>query len=387
MAKNYYDILGVSRDADEKALKSAYRRLAKKYHPDINPGDKAADRRFKELSQAYDVLKDTKKRAAYDRVGHAAFEAAAANGAQGGFGHGGPGFGPDFANSMSDIFEDLFGEFMGGSRRGSQSRQGMGERGHDLRYNMQIGLKDAFSGKTAQIRVPASVTCKVCSGTGARPGTKPVTCAKCHGSGRIRATQGFFTVERTCPSCNGSGQVIAHPCEACGGSGRITQDRTLSVNIPPGVEDGTRIRLAGKGEAGERGGAGDLYIFLSVKPHELFQREGADLFCRVPVSLTTATLGGDIEVPTLDGKRTRIKVPAGTQTGKQFRLRGKGMPVLRSKHNGDLYIQVAVETPVNLNRRQAELLREFERESSKRNHPESEGFFSKARVFWNSFSE
>ncbi len=387
MPKDYYDILGVSRDADEKELKSAYRRLAKKYHPDINPGDKEADRRFKELSQAYDVLKDAKKRAAYDRFSHTAFEGAAADGAQGGFSRGGPGFGPDFASSMSDIFEDLFGEFMGSNRRGTQSRRGMGERGHDLRYNMQIGLKDAFSGKTAQIRVPSSVTCKVCSGTGARPGTKPVACAKCHGSGRIRATQGFFTVERTCPSCNGSGQVIAHPCEACGGSGRITQDRTLSVNIPPGVEDGTRIRLAGKGEAGEHGGAGDLYIFLSVKPHELFQREGADLFCRVPVSLTTATLGSDIEIPTLDGKRTRIKVPAGTQTGKQFRLRGKGMPVLRSKHNGDLYIQVSVETPVNLNRRQAELLREFERESNKRNHPESEGFFSKARVFWDSFGE
>jgi molecular chaperone DnaJ len=295
-------------------------------------------------------------------------------------GGGGAGFGPDFASSMSDIFDDLFGEFMGGRRGGGQQRRSGRERGADLRYNMEITLDDAFSGKTAQIRVPTSVTCETCSGSGAKAGTKPVTCATCGGAGKVRASQGFFTIERTCPTCQGRGETIADPCPACNGAGRVVKERTLSVNIPAGVEDGTRIRLSGEGEAGLRGGpAGDLYIFLSIKPHEFFQRDGADVFCRVPISMTTAALGGQIEVPTLDGTVSRVKVPEGTESGKQFRLKGKGMPVLRSSTAGDLYIQVDVETPKNLTRRQRELLEEFEKLSAKETSPESTGFFARMK--------
>jgi molecular chaperone DnaJ len=295
-------------------------------------------------------------------------------------GGGGAGFGPDFASSMSDIFDDLFGEFMGGRRGGGQQRRSGRERGADLRYNMEITLDDAFSGKTAQIRVPTSVTCETCSGSGAKAGTKPVTCATCGGAGKVRASQGFFTIERTCPTCQGRGETIADPCPACNGAGRVVKERTLSVNIPAGVEDGTRIRLSGEGEAGVRGGpAGDLYIFLSIKPHELFQRDGADVFCRVPISMTTAALGGQIDVPTLDGTTSRVKVPEGTETGKQFRLKGKGMPVLRSTTTGDLYIQVDVETPKNLTRRQRELLEEFEKVSAKETSPASTGFFARMK--------
>ena len=338
MAKRcYYEILGLARSASEQDLKSSYRKLAKDCHPDANGGDKDAEHKFKELSEAYEVLKDPQKRAAYDHMGHAAFEGP-------GRGHG---FGPDFASSMSDIFDDLFGEFMGG-RRGRQ-RSGGRERGADLRYNMDITLPEAYAGKTAQIRVPTSVTCTTCTGTGAKAGTRPTTCTTCAGHGKVRATQGFFTIERTCPACQGRGEIINDPCDACSGSGRVVKERTLSVNIPAGVEDGTKIRLAGEGEAGMRGGpAGDLYIFLSIKPHEFFQRDGADIFCRVPISMTTAALGGQIDVPTIDGEKTRVKVPEGTESGKQFRLKGKGMPVLRSKVTGDMYIQVEVETPKNL---------------------------------------
>jgi molecular chaperone DnaJ len=384
MAKrDYYDVLGVGRSADEKDLKAAYRKLAKQLHPDANPGDAKTEAKFKELNEAYDVLKDPQKRAAYDRFGHQAFE----NGMGGG--RGGAGFGPDFNSSMSDIFEDLFGDFMGGGG-GGRGRRGGGRsngaaRGADLRYNMEISLTEAFTGKNAQIRVPSSVSCEVCSGSGAKPGTSPKTCSTCGGQGAVRSQSGFFTVERTCPTCQGRGQVISDPCNACSGQGRVTKERTLSVNIPAGVEDGTRIRLASEGEAGMRGGpAGDLYIFLSVKPHEFFQRDGADLFCKVPVSMTAAAMGGEIEVPTIDGKKARVAVPEGTQTGKQFRLKSKGMPVLRSSQMGDMYIQVAVETPVNLSRRQKELLREFEKEA-KNNSPESEGFFAKAKAFWDGF--
>ncbi len=375
MAKrDYYDILGVQRNASEQDLKSAFRKLAKDHHPDRNPGDKGAEQNFKELNEAYEVLKDPQKRAAYDRFGHAAFD-----GGMGGRG-GGAGFGPDFASSMSDIFDDLFGEFMGGRRGGGQQRRSGRERGADLRYNMEISLDDAFAGKTAQIRVPTSVTCETCSGSGAKAGTKPVTCATCGGAGKVRASQGFFTIERTCPSCQGRGETIADPCPACNGAGRVVKERTLSVNIPAGVEDGTRIRLSGEGEAGSRGGpAGDLYIFLSIKPHELFQRDGSDVFCRVPISMTTAALGGQIEVPTLDGTVSRVKVPEGTESGKQFRLKGKGMPVLRSNASGDLYIQVEVETPKNLTRKQRELLEEFERLSAKDTSPESAGFFARMK--------
>jgi molecular chaperone DnaJ len=382
MAKrDFYEVLGVGKDADEKALKSAYRNAAKRLHPDANPGDKAAEQKFKELNEAYDVLKDQQKRAAYDRFGHAAFEQG-----MGGGGRGPGGFGPDFTSSMSDIFEDLFGDFMGG-QRGRQKGGGRGgaARGSDLRYNMEISLTEAYAGKSAQIRVPSSITCDTCKGSGAKPGTQPRTCTTCGGHGAVRSSQGFFTVERTCPTCQGRGQIIPDPCTACGGQGRVTRERNLSVTIPPGVEDGTRIRLAGEGEAGLRGGpSGDLYIFLSVRPHEFFQRDGADLFCKVPISMAVAALGGEIEVPTIDGKKARVSVPEGAQTGKQFRLKGKGMPVLRSAQHGDMYIQVTVETPVNLTRRQRDLLREFEKES-RNNSPESEGFFAKARAFWEGF--
>ena len=380
MAKrDYYETLGLQRNASEADLKSAFRRLAKDCHPDRHPGDKDAEQKFKEINEAYEALKDPQKRAAYDQFGHAAFDGSA--------GRGGPGgFGPDFASSMSDIFDDLFGEFMGGRRGGGgggqRSRSGR-ERGADLRYNMEISLGDAYSGKNAEIVVPTSVGCDTCSGTGAKAGTKPTTCPTCAGQGKVRASQGFFTIERTCPSCHGRGEIIQDPCPSCSGSGRITKERKLAVNIPPGVEDGTRIRLAGEGEAGLRGGpAGDLYIFLSIKPHEFFQRDGADIFCKVPIAMTTAALGGQIDVPTVEGSITRVKVPEGTETGKQFRLRGKGMPVLRSKVTGDMYIQVDVETPKNLTRRQRELLEEFEKESHKETSPHSAGFFARMKEFF-----
>jgi molecular chaperone DnaJ len=364
--RDYYEILGVTRQCNEAELKAAFRKLAMQHHPDRNPGDAECEHKFKELNEAYDVLKDGDKRAAYDRFGHAAF-------AQGG----GHGFGADFASTFSDIFEDLFG--MGGRRGGRGSGR---ERGSDLRYNMQIGLEEAYAGKAAQIRIPTSVTCEVCSGSGAKAGTKPKVCATCAGAGKIRHAQGFFTLERTCPACQGRGQVIDDPCASCAGAGRVTRERTLSVNIPAGVEDGTRIRLAGEGEAGLRGGPpGDLYIFLSLSPHQFFQRDGADLHCRVPISMATAALGGEFEVPAIDGGKARVKVPGGTQTGQRFRLTAKGMPVLRSKQTGDMYVQVAVETPQNLSKRQRELLAEFEKLSSAQTHPESAGFFSRVKVF------
>ncbi len=379
--RDYYEILGVTKGADEKALKTAYRNLAKKYHPDANHGSKETDAKFKELNEAYDVLKDPQKKAAYDRFGHQAFEG-------GGAGRpGGAGFGPDFNSSMSDIFEDLFGDFVGGGRgRQQRGRGGNGaQRGSDLRFNLEINLTEAFSGKTAQVRVPSSVACETCKGSGAKPGTSPKTCGTCGGAGAVRSQSGFFTVERACPTCQGRGQVISDPCGSCSGQGRVTKERNLSVNIPAGVEDGTRIRLAGEGEAGLRGGpTGDLYIFLSLRPHEFFQRDGADLYCKVPISMTTASLGGEIEVPTIDGKKSRVTIPEGTQNAKQFRLKAKGMPVLRSSQHGDMYIQVSVETPVNLTRRQRELLKEFDTEA-RNNSPESEGFFAKAKAFWDGF--
>lgn len=374
MAKrDYYEVLGVDRSADEKGLKSAFRKLAKKYHPDANPGDEDAEKNFKEVNEAYEALRDPQKRAAYDQFGHAAFDGA-------GRGPGGQGgFGPDFASSMSDIFDDLFGEFMGG-RRGPGGHRGGHERGADLRYNMTIKLDEAYEGKTAQIRVPTSVMCETCDGSGAKPGTQPVTCPACSGTGKIRASQGFFTIERPCPNCQGRGEIIKDPCTDCSGTGRKTKERTLSVNIPAGVEDGTRIRLSGEGEAGMRGGpTGDLYIFLSIEPHPIFQRDGSDIFCRVPISMTTAALGGTIEVPTVSGTKSRVKIPEATQSGKQFRLKGKGMPVLRSKLTGDMYIQVEVETPTNLNKRQRELLEEFQKLSGDKTSPESQSFFDRVK--------
>jgi len=367
MAKRcYYEVLEVDRTAADGELKSAFRKLAMKWHPDRNPGDRNCETRFKEINEAYEVLKDPDKRAAYDRFGHAAFEHG---------GMGGPaGFSADFGSAFSDLFEGIFG--MGG--RGRSGR----ERGADLRYNMEISLDEAYSGKTAQVRIPTSVTCEACAGSGAKTGTRPKACPTCGGQGRIRHAQGFFTLERTCPACQGRGQVIDRPCPSCSGSGRVTRERALSVNIPAGVEDGTRIRLAGEGEAGVRGGpAGDLYIFLTISAHPFFQREGADLYCRVPIAMVTAALGGDFEVPTIDGNQSRVKVPEGTQSGRRFRLQGKGMPVLRSKQTGDMYVQIVVETPQKLTKRQRELLGEFERLSSRDTHPESAGFFGKVKEF------
>jgi molecular chaperone DnaJ len=367
--RDYYEVLGVSRTCTEVELKSAFRKLAMQHHPDRNPGDADCEHKFKEINEAYDVLKDGDKRAAYDRFGHAAFE-------HGGMGGGAHGFSADFGSTFADIFEGIFG--MGGARGRASGR----ERGSDLRYNMEISLDEAFAGKTAQIRIPTSVTCEVCSGSGAKAGTKPKQCATCGGAGKIRHAQGFFTLERTCPACHGRGQVIDDPCPTCSGAGRVMRERTLSVNIPAGVEDGTRIRLAGEGEAGLRGGpAGDLYIFLSIQPHEFFQRDGADLHCRVPISMVAAALGGDFEVPAIDGSKVRVKVPAGTQTGRRFRLSSKGMPVLRAKQTGDMYVQVVVETPQNLTKRQRELLSEFEKLSSDNTQPESAGFLSRVKEF------
>jgi molecular chaperone DnaJ len=360
----FYDVLEVDRGATDSDLKSAFRKLAMKWHPDRNPGDPSSEQRFKEINEAYEILKDPDKRAAYDRFGHAAFES--------GMG-GGPGFGADFGSAFSDLFEGIFG--MGGGRGRSRA-----ERGADLRYNMEISLEEAFVGKTAQVRLPTSVTCEVCSGSGARAGTRPRTCPHCGGSGRIRHAQGFFTLERTCTACQGRGQVIDSPCPSCSGAGRVTRERTLSVNIPAGVEDGTRIRLASEGEAGVRGGpSGDLYIFLSLAAHPFFQRDGADLHCRVPISMVQAALGSEIEVPTIDGGKTRVKVPEATQSGRRFRLHGKGMPVLRSRQTGDMYVQVVVETPQKLTKRQRELLHEFEKLSSRDTHPEAAGFLGKVR--------
>jgi len=373
MAKrDYYEVLGVTKTADEKELKVAFRKLAMQFHPDRNPGDQEAETRFKEINEAYDCLKDGQKRAAYDRYGHAAFE----NGAGG---PGAGGFNGDFAQTMSDIFENFFGgDFGGRSGRGSGR-----ERGADLRYNMEVSLEEAYAGKQVEIKVPTTVVCEACSGSGAKAGTTAQTCRTCGGHGRVRAVQGFFTIERTCPTCQGRGQVIPDPCKVCGGTGHTSVEKTLAVNIPAGIEDGNRIRLAGEGEAGGRGGpAGDLYIFVSIRPHAFFQRDGADVFCHVPISMTTAALGGMIDVPTLSGETAKVKIPEGTQSGKRIPLKGKGMPILRTRGHGDLYIQVGVETPQRLTKRQRELLEEFEKECSKETHPEAAGFFAKMKGFF-----
>ena len=378
MAKpDYYDLLGAQRGATPDDLKNAYRKLAMKYHPDQNPGDADAERKFKEINEAYDVLSDERKRAAYDQFGHAAFDQAG-GGRPGGF---------EFSfggGSFADVFDDLFGEFMGGQQRS----RGGGARGADLRYNLEISLDDAFRGRKAEVNVPSAASCGDCRGTGARDGAEPTSCGACQGVGKVRAQQGFFTIERTCPACQGAGYVIKDPCPACRGSGRTARTRTLNIDIPRGVEDGTRIRLSGEGEAGVRGATpGDLYVFVSVRPHGLFQRDDMNLHCRVPIPMTTATLGGDVEVPTLDGKRSRVSIPAGTQTGTQFRLRGKGMPALRGRGVGDLYIQATVETPRNLTSRQKELLRQFEKGGSEKTSPDSESFLSKVKDMWEDLTE
>ncbi|MDH5750749.1 MAG: molecular chaperone DnaJ [Rhodospirillales bacterium] len=375
MAKeDYYSLLGISREADADEIKKSYRKLAMKFHPDRNAGDESAERKFKEINEAYEILKDEQKRAAYDRYGHAAFDQAQGGGPGGGFG----GFEGGMASGFADIFDEMFGEF-GGARRGAASG-----RGQDLRYNMEVSLSDAYHGKTTQIRVQTSAQCDKCHGTGGAGGSKPATCPTCQGHGRVRAQSGFFTVERTCVNCQGTGEVIKDACRTCGGQGRVQKDKSLSVNIPAGVEDGTRIRLAGEGQAGLRGApTGDLYIFLSIQPHRIFQRDGANIYCRVPIPMTTAALGGSIEVPTVGGGRARINIPAGTQTGNQFRLKGKGMSILRSKSFGDMFVHALVETPVNLNKEQAELLKKFGEKTSAETHsPESHGFFSKVKDLW-----
>ncbi|QYK42085.1 MAG: molecular chaperone DnaJ [Paracoccaceae bacterium] len=381
MAKrDYYDILGVARGASAEELKKAYRAKAKELHPDRNQDNPGAEAAFKEVNEAYDVLRDDQKKAAYDRFGHAAFE----GGMGGGGGPRGGGFQQgDFASAFSDVFEDLFGDFMGGRGGGGRSRA---QRGSDLRYNLRVSLEEAFQGVQKTINVPTAVICETCRGSGAEGGAEPVTCPTCSGMGKVRAQQGFFTVERTCPTCNGAGQIVKNPCRSCGGQGRVEKERALSVNIPAGVETGTRIRLAGEGEAGLRGGpTGDLYIFIEVKDHAIFQRDGAHLFCRVPVSMTAAALGGEVEVPTIDGGKARVKVPPGAQSGKQMRLRAKGMPALRGGGTGDMVIELAVETPVNLTQRQKDLLREFEK-LSEENNPEGTSFFSKVKGFWDGMS-
>ena len=367
MSQDFYEMLGCNRTASADDIKKAFRKLAMQHHPDRNRDDKDAERRFKELNHAYDILKDPDKRAAYDRYGPAAFEGGAGPGGPGGF-HG-QGF--DFGSVFGDIFDEMFN----GGRSG-RPRADM--RGQDLRFNLDITLEQAYAGTEATVRVPSSVACETCHGSGAEAGSKPQQCPTCHGRGRVRAQQGFFTVERTCHTCHGAGQVIDKPCKVCAGQGRVRREKTLKVAIPAGVEDGTRIRLSGEGEAGTRGGpAGDLYVFLSVRRHALFEREGADVHCRVPISMVQATLGGAIEVPTLDGKAARINVPAGAQNGHQFRLRGKGMPVIRSTQRGDMYIEMNVETPTNLTAKQKELLKEFEKAG--KTSPEAEGFFTKVK--------
>ena len=331
--RDFYEILGVDRGADDQTIKKAFRKKAMEYHPDRNPDDAEAEKRFKEVNEAYEVLKDQQKRAAYDQLGHAAFE-----GGMGGPGQGGPGAGGFEFNfgggGFADIFEEMFGEFTG--RRGGRQSQ---TRGQDLRFNLEISLEDAFKGKQTNIRVPSTVSCDDCSGSGAESGAKPVGCPTCHGRGRVRASQGFFTVERTCPQCNGTGEIIDNPCKTCSGQGRVAREKTLNVNIPAGVDDGTRIRLSGEGEAGLRGSpAGDLYIFVSIAPHDFFHRDGPNIYCSVPIPMVTAALGGAVEVPTVEGTRAKVNIPAGAQTGDQFRLRGKGMTVLRSRNRGDMYI-------------------------------------------------
>ena len=382
MAKrDYYETLGVAKGASADEIKKGYRTKAKELHPDRNADNPNAEAQFKEANEAYEVLKDPEKKAAYDRYGHAAFE----GGMGGGGGHRGGGFGGggqgDFSSAFSDVFDDLFGDFMGGQRGGGGRRAA---RGADLRYNLGITLEDAYRGMQKSINVPTSVACDSCNGSGSEGGAEPTTCPTCSGMGKVRAQQGFFTVERTCPTCSGMGQIVKNPCKSCRGAGRVEKDRALSVNIPAGVETGTRIRLAGEGEAGMRGGpSGDLYIFIEVQDHKLFERDGPNLFCRVPVSMSTAALGGSIEVPTIDGGRGRVQTPAGSQSGRQMRLRGKGMPPLRGGGTGDMIIELAVETPVNLTSRQKELLQEFEKESSN-NNPESSSFFSSVKSFWDS---
>jgi len=366
--RDYYEVLGVSKDASDADIKKAFKRLAMKYHPDRNPDDHTAEEKFKEVKTAYDVLSDAQKRAIYDQYGQA--------GLQGGMGGGGAHGGASF----SDIFGDVFGDIFGGGHGGARQR-----RGADLRYNLELSLEDAVRGTTVKIRVPTAVECKECNGSGARKGTNPTTCTTCHGAGQVRMQQGFFSLQQTCPKCRGSGQIITDPCKVCHGHGRVQENKTLSVKVPPGVDNGDRIRLSGEGEVGEKGApAGDLYVQISVKEHPIFSREDNDLYCEVPISFVTAALGGELQVPTLDGK-VLLKIPTETQTGKLFRLRGKGVKSVRSGVVGDLLCRISVETPVNLSEQQKEMLREFERTisgNSNRHRPRETSWLDGVKRFF-----
>mgnify|MGYP001257489646 FL=1 len=373
MAKrDYYDVLGVEKSASADQIKSAYRKKAVKYHPDKNKGDKAAEEKFKEASEAYHVLSDSERKQNYDNFGHAAFENGA--GGRGGFGN------FDFSNHFSDIFEDFFGEgFGGGGRRSRRSNN----RGSDLRYDLSISLEEAYTGKKQDIKFSTSEKCDTCSGSGSKPGHDAGSCSMCGGHGQVRSSQGFFTVQQTCPQCSGSGEMITNPCGTCNGQGKKQASKRLSVTIPKGVDDGTRIRLAGKGEAGSRGASsGDLYLFINVYSHELFKRSDENLFFECPISIADAALGTSIEIPTIDGGKAKIKIPSGTQSGKQFRLKGKGMPLMRGSGTGDLYVQVNTEVPVSLNKEQKELLEKFREIENEKSNPSIKKFFQKAKSFW-----
>lgn len=381
---DFYKLLGVEKNADAEEIKKAYRKLAMQYHPDRNKDNPKAEEKFKEINRAYDVLKDEQKRAAYDRYGMSAFD-----GSMGGA-PGGSGDFSGFGGAFSDIFEDMFGDFMGGRRRSSGQ-----SRGSDVQYTLEITLEESFRGKEANIKIPLHDTCGACNGKGSEAGTSAQSCGTCNGQGRVRQQQGFFTIERTCPTCQGAGTIISNPCKKCGGHGVVRKEKNLNVKIPAGVETGRRIRLPGEGEAGQRGGPkGDLYVLLNIKPHKLFRQDGANLYCRVPITVTRAALGGDVDVPTIEGKRANVKIPAGTQTGQQFRIKGKGMTILRSEARGDMYIEIFVETPVNLSKKQQDLLKQLDDSmgetasgGSGKNSPESSGFFKKMREFWGDLSD
>ncbi len=372
MAKrDYYEVLGINKSASADQIKSAYRKLAVKYHPDKNKGDKASEEKFKEASEAYHVLSNAERKQNYDNFGHAAFENG--GGGRGGFGN------FDFSSSFSDIFEDFFGEGFGGGRRSRRSNN----RGSDLRYDLSITLEEAYSGKKQDIKFSTSEKCATCKGSGSKPGTSASSCSMCGGHGQVRSSQGFFTVQQTCPQCSGSGEQITNPCSECSGQGKRQASKRLSVTIPKGVDDGTRIRLSGKGEAGTKGaGSGDLYLFINVYSHDLFKRSDENLFFECPISIADAALGTSIEIPTIDGGKAKIKIPAGTQSGKQFRLKGKGMPYMRGSGNGDLYIQVNTEVPISLNREQKELLEKFREIENEKSNPSIKKFFQKAKSFW-----
>ena len=372
MAKrDYYEVLGINKSASAEQIKSAYRKLAVKHHPDKNKGDKASEEKFKEASEAYHVLSNAERKQNYDNFGHAAFENG--GGGRGGFGN------FDFSSSFSDIFEDFFGEGFGGGRRSRRSNN----RGSDLRYDLSITLEEAYAGKKQDIKFSTSEKCNTCKGSGSKPGTSASSCSMCGGHGQVRSSQGFFTVQQTCPQCSGSGEQITNPCSECSGQGKRQASKRLSVTIPKGVDDGTRIRLSGKGEAGTKGaGSGDLYLFINVYSHDLFKRSDENLFFECPISIADAALGTSIEIPTIDGGKAKIKIPAGTQSGKQFRLKGKGMPYMRGSGNGDLYIQVNTEVPISLNREQKELLEKFREIENEKSNPSIKKFFQKAKSFW-----